>query len=464
MRSRSLREGSVGLLILAGLAIFGVLVLWLRNVTFGAGNYSFRITFQDAAGLEVGAPVRYRGVQIGRIVDVRAESNGAIATVEIDDSSLLIPRNSLIETNQSGFLGAASIDITPLKPLPEGAKLAKPPSRKCNREMVICSKAQLEGQIGASFDQMLRSSSRFTTLFADPELFADLKSLTKNTSRAAANISDAARELAILEKVAQRELASVSPTLRQVGQAVNQVGLTAGELNQLVVRNRSTLVSTLNNIEQASGDLRALASDLAPSLSQIRTGGLLTNLETLAANSAEASTNLRDLSVALNDPDAILALQQTLDAARVTFQNAQKITSDVDDLTGDPQFRHNLRRLIDGLSGLVSSTQQLQRQAQIAQVLAPMQASANAPAKKANAVRYPQRRMRPAASSAGKPQAPQAPKTAATSGDPAAAVVPSQHKAKTESSLHSEVMVLEMGLAGSTAPEVYSPSNPTSAQ
>jgi len=60
-------------------------------------------------------------------------------------------------------------------------------------------------------------------------------------------------------------------------------------------------------------------------------------------------------------------LQQTLDSARVTFQNAQKITSDLDELTGDPAFRENIRQLINGLSGLVSSTQQLQQQVEVAE-------------------------------------------------------------------------------------------------
>jgi phospholipid/cholesterol/gamma-HCH transport system substrate-binding protein len=47
----------------------------------------------------------------------------------------------------------------------------------------------------------------------------------------------------------------------------------------------------------------------------------------------------------------------------------EKITSDLDELTGDPQLRQNLRLLINGLSGLVSSTQQLEQQTQLAYTL-----------------------------------------------------------------------------------------------
>jgi len=63
----------------------------------------------------------------------------------------------------------------------------------------------------------------------------------------------------------------------------------------------------------------------------------------VSANAAQASANLRDISNALTGPTNLLVLQQTLDSARVTFQNAQKITSDLDELTGDPAFRENIR-------------------------------------------------------------------------------------------------------------------------
>jgi phospholipid/cholesterol/gamma-HCH transport system substrate-binding protein len=96
---------------------------------------------------------------------------------------------------------------------------------------------------------------------------------------------------------------------------------------------------------------------------------LISNLETLSANAAQTSANLRDVSVTLNNPTTITMLQQTLDSARATFENTQKITSDLDELTGDPKLRENLKRLINGLSGLVSSTQQLQQQAEISQIL-----------------------------------------------------------------------------------------------
>jgi len=106
---------------------------------------------------------------------------------------------------------------------------------------------------------------------------------------------------------------------------------------------------------------------------------LLENLETLSANAAEASTNLRDVTKTLNDPNNLLVLQQTLDSARVTFENTQKITSDLDELTGNPQFRQNLEQLVNGLSGLVSSTEQVEQQVKFAATLDSVKASIDKP-------------------------------------------------------------------------------------
>ena len=64
-----------------------------------------------------------------------------------------------------------------------------------------------------------------------------------------------------------------------------------------------------------------------------------------------------------------MSLQQTLDSARVTFDNAQKITSDLESLTGDPAFLNNVKDLVNGLGNLVSTTEQLEQQIQTGQTI-----------------------------------------------------------------------------------------------
>ena len=371
MRSRMVREGSVGLLILAGVGLFGGLILWLRGFNPSNRSFSVLVEFATTGGVQPGSPVRYRGVTVGRISRISPNPNGVAIQIDIAPADLIIPRDSEVTVNQSGLLGETVLDIIPRKPLPDGVMAAKPLDRDCNQEIILCEGSRINGTLGISTDELVRASIKFATVYSDPQFTGNINSLTKNSSDAAAQIVILSKEVTALVKSARQEVGTFSGTAKSISNAATQFGLTIGQVNSLITANRATLVSTLDNLNQTSGQLRLTVTRLSPTLDRIQQGQLIQNLETLSANAAQASINLRDVSVRLNNPSNLTVLQQTLDSARATFQNAQKITADLDELTGDPQLRNDLRNLIKGLSGLTSSTQQLQQQAQVAQVLAP---------------------------------------------------------------------------------------------
>ncbi|MCC3420224.1 MULTISPECIES: MlaD family protein [unclassified Microcoleus] len=465
MRSRTVREGSVGFLILVGIGLFGGLVLWLQGVQLGNRSYKFAVEFASAQGMQIGTPVRYRGVAVGKITAIKASANGVEVTMEIAPGTLVMPRDVAIEANKSGLIGESSIDITPNSILPESLLTANPISTDCPPE-IICKNSRLKGQAGVSLDELIRSTVRLSNLYTDPALFNNIKSIAENTASTAKGAAKLTQDLSSLTQTAKAEIKTLNKsvtgdvgklsesvktelaTLNQslkgeansltqslkeevnslnqslkgeasslnqslkgeisgvaadvskvavtadtstkavsaaainsansVTQAANKITLTANEVNSLVITNRASLVSTLNNINQSSQELRVAVSSLSPTINRINQGQLLNNLEILSANAAQASATLRDLSSQLNNPATLLLLQQTLDSARATFQNVQKITSDVDELTGDPAFRNNIRRLFNGLGGLLGSTEQLRQQVKVAQTLAPISEKVNA--------------------------------------------------------------------------------------
>ena len=366
------REGSVGLLILGGLGLFGGLILWLRGLNPGNRSFSVTVDFSTIGGVQTGSPVRYRGVTVGRIDRISPDPNGVAVQVAIAPADLIIPRDSEVTVNQSGLLGETVLDIVPRKSLPDGAVAAKPLDRNCNKELILCEGSRINGALGISTEELVRASIKFANVYSDPKFTGSINSLTKNSSDAAAQITILSKEVTGLVKSARQEVGTFSGTAKSISNAADQFGLTIAQVNSLVTANRATLVSTLDNLNQTSGQLRVTVTRLSPTLDRVQQGQLIQNLETLSANAAQASTNLRDVSVKLNNSSNLTVLQQTLDSARATFQNAQKITADLDELTGDPQLRDDLRNLIRGLSGLTSSTQQLQQQAQVSQVLAPL--------------------------------------------------------------------------------------------
>ncbi|MBV9387024.1 MAG: MCE family protein [Chroococcidiopsidaceae cyanobacterium CP_BM_ER_R8_30] len=402
MRTRVVREGSVGLLILLGLGLVAWLFLWLRGVSFGKRSYTATVEFAEAGGMQKGAVVRYRGVNVGKITSITPRSNGVDVGIEINSPTLLIPRNVLVQANQSGLVGETSIDITPQNPLPLGEVSAKPNDENCDRQLIICNGSRLHGEIGVSLNQLILNSTRLTNLYSNPELFTNVNNLTRNASLAAASVVDLSHQLKSLSVAAQQQLGSLSTTANSIqrtagqlsatttqtaakfGATADQLRLTGAAANRLVSdldvllrENRGTLVATLNNLKETSDRLRETTRLATPALNRLTQGKLIRNLETLSDNAAQISESFRKFSNTLNNPTNVVTLQKTLDSARVTFENAQKITSDVDQLTGDPKVRENLKRLINGLSGLVSSTQQLQQQVQLAQTLESTKAAIN---------------------------------------------------------------------------------------
>lgn len=384
---RTFREGSVGLLLLLGVGVFGLLFLWLNRFTAAGRSYKVIVEFANAGGMQKGATVRYRGVKIGTISQVRPGPNAIDVEIEIAQTDLLLPRNVVVEANQSGLISESIIDITPKASLPSGVVIAKPLDKNCDPSLIICNGSRLKGQIGISVDELIRSSSELAAIYNDPKFYRNVNRVLETTTGAATSFTALSQDLQGLTKNLRQQLNTFSATANSVQRATNQLsasssqtinkfGATATQANRLLnnldtllTTNRSSLVGALNNITETSNQLRVTVSSLSPAVNRFTQGELINNLETLSANAAQASANLRDASKTLNDPKNVVVLQQTLDSARVTFENSQKITSDLDELTGDPTFRQNLRQLVNGLSSLVSSTQQMQQQVQVATTL-----------------------------------------------------------------------------------------------
>ncbi|MGD1901473.1 MAG: MlaD family protein [Geitlerinemataceae cyanobacterium] len=402
MRSRTLREGSLGLFIVIGLALFAVSGLWLRGFQAGRRSYSFIAEFDRVAGIQAGASVRYRGVSVGRVEAIRPGPNGVDIIIEIASSDLLLPKGVKIEVNQGGFIGETAVDILPVdEALSEPTAIAKPIANNCDPGTIICDGDRLRGELGVSFDQLTRASLEFTRAFSNPEFLADLQTLLQSTSGATTEIAKLASEISELTESFEGEFgllsASALSTTDSVGRAVDSIDGTVVRVNQLidtvdglVADNRGNLVNTLDSVSRLSGELSMSAAALRPVLEETgatlstvnatltefdRTSvvadveALISSAVVLADSAAATSENLRVISSTINDPDTLLQLQFTLDSARMVFENVEKITSDLDDLTGDPAFREDMRRLVDGLSSLVSMTQQLDRQTQLAHTL-----------------------------------------------------------------------------------------------
>ena len=114
---RSAVELWVGLFVVAGLAALGVLAFKVGNLSGSDISDAYKVTarFDNIGGLSVKAPVTLAGVRIGRVSDIRIDSDDYRAVVELSIRPDF--NNQPMDTSASiltqGLLGAQYVGVDP---------------------------------------------------------------------------------------------------------------------------------------------------------------------------------------------------------------------------------------------------------------------------------------------------------------------------------------------------------------
>lgn len=360
MRSRAVREGAVGLLILGGVLGFAGLFIWIYNLRLGVQGYSFTVLLETVSGLGEGANVRLRGVNIGRVA--RVDPGPEQVRVEAEIRGLTqIPVNSTFITSQTGLVGETILEIYPFSGEAVGPE-AGTAVEDCDPDLIVCAGAEVQGVAGVDYADLISSVDELTERINNDEFFENLNKTLEGVTEATLAVAELSETLDTslsqlnTEELDLAEFTTAAQAIRGTAEALSATGT---EINSLISENRASLTRSLQSVEQVAQDLQSISSSLQPLLTdaslQTQLRQILEETATATQSAATTMENLEQLSAQLNDPGTMATLRQTLDSARVTFENAEKISADLDELTGDPQFRDNLRKLVDGLSDLVSS-------------------------------------------------------------------------------------------------------------
>ncbi|MBE9222246.1 MCE family protein [Cyanobacterium stanieri LEGE 03274] len=396
--SRLTREGSLGLFIILGFILFGGVIFFLRGTQFREQKYEVKLQFDNAGGLREGGRVLFRGVEVGTIESITPSNQGVEVITKVDQD-LRIPKNVIAQTTQSGLLGEVIVTIEPQEQLSEAALEINPTSPECQQQQqLLCSGDSIPGEYSGD---LIANMTRLSTVFSNPVFIDQLNDAIVNIAIASENVAQLSSELSSFTENAGddiNKLSSVADSIMTTSESFNnaatsattqinrladdfsqtsrEINQLAQNTNQLINSNRANLNQTITTLADTSQEVATLirntnrvVTKVDQTVDSIDVPKFGADIEKTIANLEEVTSNLTALSQELNNPTNLVALQQTLDSARVTFANTAKITSDIDELTGDPQFRQNMRLLIDGLSNLVSYSDVLEQQIQLAQLL-----------------------------------------------------------------------------------------------
>ncbi|KAL2620465.1 hypothetical protein R1flu_000670 [Riccia fluitans] len=291
--STSIWEGGVGLFVVSGVVLLAATLTWVKGAQLRSRSRKYEVTaeFSRAQGITIGTPVRIRGVDVGSVVAVKPSLERIDVLVELADTSIVIPRNALVEVNQSGLISETLIDITPREPIPKPT--VGPLDEGCKQEgMILCDRERIKGEQGVSLDELVGICTKLAKQMGD----LGVDNMYGLAERVTAAIDEAKPLLAKVEE---------------------------------------------------------LAGDIEPLLKELKEGSLLKDLERLTKVAGEAGEDLRSLNKQVLTSENVELLRQSVTTLTKTLSHIENISQDVSGLTGDVGTRKHLRQLIESLSRLV---------------------------------------------------------------------------------------------------------------
>jgi len=263
-------------MIASGLAILFALIVWIGNFAVGHRTYQTRLCFENAAGIHAGTIVRLRGVHIGQVVDVSPQPQAVVVTADVMDRKTIIPKDSKVESNQSGLISETIIDITPLNASEfdravsniagDKSKVLDPLSKNCNSDLIACHTDMMLGVSGTSYDGLVRET---TALVSAVNQFAKRENIPQDYKA----VMSAMKKLDILSVEATDFLRSSKSIMKQLSSSSESLQNTLSKADKSMQDGeKKTLAQTIENIGKISENLSKITSDIVPLLSDFASG------------------------------------------------------------------------------------------------------------------------------------------------------------------------------------------------
>jgi phospholipid/cholesterol/gamma-HCH transport system substrate-binding protein len=322
--SRITTEAKVGIFVLIGLIILTYMTLTIGPYRFWkVAGYTIKARFKSVAGVDLKAPVKIAGVEVGKVEDIRLSDNMAKLILRINEG-VRIPEDSEAVVRTVGLMGEKYIEIVPGSPkarrLRDGEDIAK--------SSVPTDMDQLFSQVSDAISDIKGVTSSLNKVLGGEEGRESLQAIIDNIRGISESLSDAISE-------------------NRLGRMLENIEAFSKDLRDISSQNREALNQTIANLEEFSRVLRERTPEISDSL-KVAADNLS---EILKENRGDIKDTVENIRVASNK------LQDTLDSITNVSKKIEKGEGTIGRLVNEDTAYEKLNSTLTGLDNYFSKVQ-----------------------------------------------------------------------------------------------------------
>ena len=261
----------VGAFVLLLGAALVVGVLWLAAGAQSSKHYGTyqSIMRESVAGLNVDAPVKYLGVDVGKVKEIAIDpaDSSQVRLRFLIEQGTPIKKDTEAVLKTQGLTGIAYVELS-------GGTAASPPLRSVNAEDIptIPTRPSLSTRLESVLSTVLasvdRMSSNMNTIF-DADTRAALKQMLTDT--AALTRTLAAQQAALSSGIADaaRTAGNTARASEHLGRTVDKIATAADSVDRMADKVNAASDRVGRSVEVAAGGIQTLSTDAAPALANL---------------------------------------------------------------------------------------------------------------------------------------------------------------------------------------------------
>lgn len=292
VRDRHRAELQVGALVIVSLLVLFGGILWISGVSLGGDGLTVYARSEDAAQVNTGDVVLYRGVRLGSVQGVRIADEAVVLTLSLaGDQATRLPADSRAVLQSGGFLGAQQVQI-------------------------VAGEASATLQTG-------------DTIQAQP---------APGLTRVATNLSDQAID------VLNRTSALLSErTVTSVERGTEQFAGTMEDIHELVREEQGSLRQLISHLDSVSARLEAAADGPRMKRTVASLDTLTARLKATTGELEQSSSSLSSILAKMDRGEGTLGKlvndDRLYERARNAMANLQRASEEIVSLTADIRRR-----------------------------------------------------------------------------------------------------------------------------